>query len=83
MHFYNISTTMINYPGHFAVQVSTQGCNLRCGYCYNTHLMPNIPTEIHEIELLDYVKKHPTRHIVFTGGEPLLHPNLDKIIEIL
>jgi MoaA/NifB/PqqE/SkfB family radical SAM enzyme len=55
-------------------------CNLSCGYCneYDTTSKP-APTEtmLHRIDLL---AKLGTTIITTSGGEPLLHPDLDEII---
>jgi len=55
-------------------------CNLSCAYCneYDDHSKP-VPLEtiLHRIELLGNLK---TGVITLSGGEPLLHPDLDEII---
>src|SRR5690349_9148710 len=55
-------------------------CNLSCTYCneYDDFSKP-VPVETmrHRIELLGRLK---TGVITLSGGEPLLHPELDEII---
>ena len=56
-------------------------CNLSCTYCneYDTYSKP-VGLEImrHRLELLGNLR---TGVITLSGGEPLLHPELDEIIE--
>src|ERR1700754_940928 len=68
------------YNPLLAQVVVTRRCNLACGYCneYDDFSSP-VPTR----ELLarvDHLAKLKTASITFTGGEPLLHPDLDKVI---
>ncbi|WP_263415990.1 radical SAM protein [Terriglobus albidus] len=55
-------------------------CNLACAYCseYDRVSSP-VPTSemVHRIDLLDALG---TEIITFSGGEPLLHPDLDDLI---
>src|SRR6202521_5854580 len=61
--------------------IPTRKCNLDCGYCneYDNVSAP-ISTEemIRRIDRLAYLK---TAIITISGGEPLLHPEIEKIIE--
>ncbi len=55
-------------------------CNLSCTYCneYDTFSKPvPLDTMLHRIELLGGLK---TGVITLSGGEPLLHPELDEVI---
>src|ERR1700729_2323756 len=55
-------------------------CNLSCTYCneYDDFSKPvPLDTMIHRIELLGRLR---TGVITLSGGEPLLHPELDAII---
>src|SRR5271165_1391763 len=55
-------------------------CNLACGYCneYDDHSRP-VPLET-MYQRLDRLAELGTRVITISGGEPLLHPELDRII---
>jgi len=56
-------------------------CNLSCTYCneYDDFSKPvPVETMLHRIELLGKLK---TGVITLSGGEPLLHPELDEIIK--
>src|SRR5437764_5937406 len=55
-------------------------CNLSCAYCneYNDYSKPvPLDTMLHRLQLLGRLK---TGVITISGGEPLLHPDLDEII---
>jgi MoaA/NifB/PqqE/SkfB family radical SAM enzyme len=56
-------------------------CNLACAYCneYDDHSKP-VPLEAMR-ERLDRLAALGTSVITISGGEPLLHPDLDAIIE--
>ncbi|WP_423362855.1 GTP 3',8-cyclase MoaA [Mycoplasma sp. P36-A1] len=57
-------------------------CNMKCLYCYDEKNKTNNIIEydnvINIINVLDTLKFKKVR---FTGGEPLLHPDIEKIIE--
>src|SRR5246127_3875305 len=60
--------------------VVTRRCNLACGYCneYDDH-SPPVPLE-DLLARVDHLASLNTASITFTGGEPLLHPDLDKVV---
>jgi len=60
--------------------VVTRRCNLSCGYCneYDDVSDP-IPSERLKRQI-DHVAALGTLVLTFTGGEPLLHPELDQLI---
>jgi 7-carboxy-7-deazaguanine synthase len=65
------------FTGVDSVFVRTTGCNLRCWYCdtpYTSWEPAGIQREWHEV--LDEVVRHDCEHVVLTGGEPLLQPDL-------
>lgn len=60
--------------------VVTRRCNLSCGYCneYDDHSPPVDTTEL--IRRVDAVADAGTVVLTLTGGEPLLHPDLGRIV---
>jgi MoaA/NifB/PqqE/SkfB family radical SAM enzyme len=60
--------------------VVTRRCNLACGYCNEyDDFSPPVPTQ--ELERrIDHLASLGTASITFTGGEPLLHPDLDRLV---
>ncbi len=68
------------YTPLLAQVVVTRRCNLACGYCneYDDFSPPVPLTAL--IERVDRLAELKTAAITFTGGEPLLHPDLDRVI---
>ncbi|HEX4772289.1 MAG TPA: radical SAM protein [Bryobacteraceae bacterium] len=63
--------------------IPTRRCNLSCTYCneYDDFSKPvPLETVVHRIELLGALR---TGVITLSGGEPLLHPDLDEIIRAI
>jgi 7-carboxy-7-deazaguanine synthase len=56
-----------------SVFIRTSGCNLRCAWCDTpyTSWQPE-GTDLTLDQILDEVKAHPARHVVVTGGEPMM-----------
>ncbi len=60
--------------------IPTRRCNLACEYCneYDDHSKPVAKEEM--FRRIDLLKSFGTAIITISGGEPLLHPDLDDII---
>jgi MoaA/NifB/PqqE/SkfB family radical SAM enzyme len=60
--------------------VVTRRCNLSCGYCneFDDHSAA-LPRAVLERQI-DHIARLGTLVLTFTGGEPLLHPELDELI---
>src|SRR5258708_35047710 len=61
--------------------VPVRRCNLACGYCnqYDKTSQP-VPTKV-MLRRLERLSELGTSVITFTGGEPLLHPEIDVLIK--
>ena len=81
--FYSIQGegSLIGVPSFF---IRTSGCNLRCSWCDTpyTSWQPE-GTELSLRQILDEVRAHPARHVVVTGGEPMIQPEIIPLTEQL
>lgn len=67
-----------------SVFVRTSGCNLRCNWCdtpYASWTPEGTPMRVDEI--VAEVKKHPARHVVLTGGEPMVAKEIRELAAVL
>ena len=55
-------------------------CNIDCGYCneYDKVSAP-VPTDVME-RRIDKLAELGTSVVAFSGGEPMLHPDLDRLL---
>src|SRR5205814_4340334 len=64
--------------------VRTSGCNLRCWFCDTPYTSWNPEgEELAVAAIVDRVSLFPTQHVVLTGGEPLLAPQLEELCRSL
>ena len=65
------------------VFIRLTGCNLRCTYCDSAYAFKN-GTKMSLDDVIENVKKYEVKHVLLTGGEPLLQRNtgilLDRLI---
>src|SRR5215467_7968343 len=55
-------------------------CNIDCGYCNEyDKVSPPVPTDV-LTRRIDKLKALGTSVVAFSGGEPMLHPDLDALI---
>ena len=73
--------SLVGVPSVF---VRTSGCNLRCSWCDTpyTSWQPE-GTELSLAQILDEVRAYPARHVVVTGGEPMIAPEILALTERL
>jgi radical SAM protein with 4Fe4S-binding SPASM domain len=61
----------------------TEGCNLRCPYCYasSEKCLPGELTTSESLDLVSQVAELGAGRMIFTGGEPMLRKDLFQIAE--
>jgi 7-carboxy-7-deazaguanine synthase len=81
--FYSIQGegSLVGVPSVF---IRTSGCNLRCAWCDTPYAswQPE-GADLTLDQIVDEVKAHPARHVVVTGGEPIIAPDIIPLTERL
>jgi len=76
-----------DFPGHISSTVFFGGCTFRCPYCHNSQLVLE-PEKIQSMSpdyFLSYLdsRKGWLEAVCLTGGEPLLHEDIEDVIRIV
>lgn len=75
--------SLIDFPGHVASVIFTQGCVFRCAYCHNPELIPVAsPLLMREEDVMDILERQKkiVDGVCITGGEPTLQHDLPEFI---
>lgn len=78
--------TLLDYPGKVACTVFLGGCDFRCPFCHNGELVLSpAPAQLSQEELLAFLRKRRGMldGVCVTGGEPLLRPDLQQLLEAI
>lgn len=77
----------IDFPGYISSTVFVGSCNFRCPFCHNADLvlkpqsLPTFPLD-YFLSYLDS-RKNWLEAVCVSGGEPLLHDELDVLLQII
>ncbi|MBQ3817190.1 MAG: anaerobic ribonucleoside-triphosphate reductase activating protein [Clostridia bacterium] len=76
--------TLLDFPGCVSCTIFLGGCDFRCPFCHNFELIDGtMKPVLDEDELIDFLKsrKGLLEGVAITGGEPLMHQDLPKLIK--
>ena len=77
----------VDFPGYISSTIFVGGCNFRCPFCHNAELvlkpqsLPTFPMD-YFLSYLDS-RKNWLEAVCVSGGEPLLHEELDVLLQII
>jgi len=76
--------SLVDFPGHLASTIFVQGCNFKCGYCFNAELIDfGKGRDLSEDQVLGSFDdwKKIIEGVVITGGEPTVYRDLPGFIK--
>ncbi|MGI6698566.1 MAG: anaerobic ribonucleoside-triphosphate reductase activating protein [Clostridiales bacterium] len=77
-----VKNSFIDYPNKICTVYFVGGCNFRCPYCHNSHLLKGIGERIDEAQVFEYLERRRNMldGICVSGGEPTLHAGLESFL---
>jgi 7-carboxy-7-deazaguanine synthase len=81
--FYSIQGegSLMGVPSFF---IRVSGCNLRCAWCDTPYASWSPEgAELSIAQIMDEVSAHPMKHVVVTGGEPMIFPEVIPLTQRL
>jgi len=71
--------------GQLAVFIRFSNCNLRCTWCDTGYSWDGTSeeTQMTAIEIYNYIKETGVDNVTLTGGEPLIQPGLNRLLDLL
>jgi len=81
--FYSIQGEGV-FAGVPSIFIRIAGCPLRCKFCDTSYAADSaIAKKMAVIAIVKQIKKYPAKHIVITGGEPMISPALPLLCKSL
>lgn len=77
--------SLIDYPGKVASVLFLAGCNMRCHYCQNRHILDTKQNQIPVIQVLKGLGRRRAwiDAVVVSGGEPTVYAGLLELLRAL
>ena len=73
--------SLVGVPSFF---IRTSGCNLRCAWCDTPYTSWTPEGEEMTLDaILDEARRYPAKHVVVTGGEPMIAPEVVDLTKAL
>ncbi len=77
--------SLIDFPGRITCILFAGGCNFRCPYCHNPHLVidPESQPRLSDSYIFNFLEKRRGKidGVVISGGEPSMYPALPGFLE--
>lgn len=76
-------TSFIDFPKSICTVYFVEGCNFKCHYCHNAHIVNGEEEKISEDKIFDYLNKRKKflDGVCISGGEPTIYKDLPSFIE--
>lgn len=77
--------SLIDYPGKIASVIFLAGCNMRCHYCHNRHILSANQNQLSFVDVLKSLRDRRVwiDAVVVSGGEPTMYPDLIPLLKAL
>ncbi|MBS4536736.1 anaerobic ribonucleoside-triphosphate reductase activating protein [Clostridium sp. D2Q-14] len=76
-------SSFIDYPDKISTVLFIKGCNFKCPYCHNSHIVDNDKSHINIEEIFKFLNKRKKfiDAVTISGGEPTLYDDIYDLIK--
>ena len=77
--------SLIDYPGKVASVLFLAGCNMRCHYCHNQHILDATANQVSFRQVVEHLRRRRAwiDAVVVSGGEPTVYPQIIEVLRAL